>query len=317
MTDLSPKHQNGERYIVGLRFQRVGKIYHFDASNVRDLKPGDFAVVETSRGSQLGQMIFVVNSPDPSVNGGLKPVLRRATAQDLILRQTWEQKEAEAMASCQEKAKELGFMDVKIISAEFSFDGSRLYFLYSCEEGEKTDLKSLRRAMQRLYSQNHIELHLIGPRDVAKILGGMGACGLEIRCCSAFLPDFSPISIKMAKEQGISLTPTEITGMCGRLRCCLVYEYEQYAEARKQLPKRGKRVSTPMGEGKVVDVLALKSSVVIELDSGGQHEFTDTEITNLDEQEQIKKNTEALSDHLPDKGKQGAKKGRLKGNEQR
>jgi cell fate regulator YaaT (PSP1 superfamily) len=292
MNDIAPKQQMGERYIVGLRFQRVGKIYHFDASNVRDLRPGDFAVVETSRGTQLGQMIYVVSTQDQNLNGGLKPVLRRATAQDLVLRQSWEQKEADSVSSCQKKADELGFTDVKIISAEFSFDGSRLFFLYSCEEGEKTDLKSLRRTMQRLYPQTHIEMHLIGPRDVAKILGGMGACGLEIRCCSAFLPDFSPISIKMAKEQGISLTPTEITGMCGRLRCCLVYEYEQYAEARKQLPKRGKRVGTTMGGGKVIDVLALKSSVVVELDTGGQHEFTAQEILPLDDQDQPAKKVE-------------------------
>jgi cell fate regulator YaaT (PSP1 superfamily) len=292
MNDIAPKQQMGERYIVGLRFQRVGKIYHFDASNVRDLRPGDFAVVETSRGTQLGQMIYVVNTQDQNLNGGLKPVLRRATAQDLILKQSWEQKEADSVSNCQKKADELGFTDVKIISAEFSFDGSRLFFLYSCEEGEKTDLKSLRRTMQRLYPQTHIEMHLIGPRDVAKILGGMGACGLEIRCCSAFLPDFSPISIKMAKEQGISLTPTEITGMCGRLRCCLVYEYEQYSEARKQLPKRGKRVGTAMGGGKVIDVLALKASVVVELDTGGQHEFSAQEILPLDDQDQPAKKVE-------------------------
>lgn len=285
MNDKSQKQPMGERYIVGLRFQRVGKIYHFDASSVRDLNPGDFAVVETSRGTQLGQMIYAVDNQEQNPNGGLKPVLRKASAQDLILKQSWEQKQSDAVVDCQNKVEELGFSDVKIISAEFSFDGSRLFFLYSCEEGEKTDLKPVRRAMQRQYPQTHIEMHLIGPRDVAKILGGMGACGLEIRCCSAFLPDFSPISIKMAKEQGISLTPTEITGMCGRLRCCLVYEYEQYAEARKLLPKRGKRVGTAMGPGKVVDVLALKSSVVVELESGGLHEFTAQEILPLTDQD--------------------------------
>jgi cell fate regulator YaaT (PSP1 superfamily) len=314
MNDMSPKQQMGDRYIVGLRFQRVGKIYHFDASSVRDLMPGDFAVVETSRGTQLGQMIYVINNQEQNANGGLKPVLRRATAQDLILKQSWEQKEADSVSSCQKKAEELGFTDVKIISAEFSFDGSRLFFLYSCEEGEKTDLKPLRRTMQRLYPQTHIEMHLIGPRDVAKILGGMGACGLEIRCCSAFLPDFSPISIKMAKEQGISLTPTEITGMCGRLRCCLVYEYEQYSEARKQLPKRGKRVGTAMGGGKVIDVLALKSSVVVELDSGGQHEFTAQEILPLDDQDQPPKKPETTEEKQPVPARQSSKKGKSRGN---
>ena len=296
MSDVHPQQRATDKYIVGLRFQRVGKIYHFDASNIRDLRPGDFAVVETSRGRQLGQMIYAVDKADAGANGSLKPVLGKATPQDLILKKSWEHKEIEAIASCQEKASELGYTDVKIIAAEFSFDGSRLFFLYSCEEGEKTDLKSLRRAMQRQFPQIHVEMHLIGPRDVAKILGGMGACGLETRCCSAFLSDFSPISIKMAKEQGISLTPTEITGMCGRLRCCLVYEYELYVEARKLLPKRGKRVSTPLGNGKIVEVLALKGALLVAMDSGGQHEFTAEEINLLDDQEIARKNPTNVAD---------------------
>jgi cell fate regulator YaaT (PSP1 superfamily) len=182
-------------------------------------------------------------------------------------------KETEALRDSRVKASELGFNDIKIVSAEFSLDGARLLFIYSSEEGEKTDLKMLKRAMQRTYQQTHVEMHLVGPRDVAKALGGLGACGLQCRCCSAFLTEFSPISIKMAKEQGISLTPTEITGMCGRLRCCLVYEYEHYVEARKQLPKRGKLVVTPKGNGKVNDVNPLKGTILVELDQGGRFEF--------------------------------------------
>lgn len=257
-------------YIVGIRFQKVGKLYHFDASAYRDLDAGDFVVVETSRGKQLGQVIQVVQNPQPPPEGSWKTIQRKATAQDLVLRQTWQQKELEVTITCRAKAAELRVKDVKFVASEFSFDGSRLFILYSNEAGEKMELKDLRRAMQRLYPQTQVEFHVIGPRDVAKMLGGMGACGLENRCCSAFLTEFSPISIKMAKEQGISLTPTEITGMCGRLRCCLVYEYEQYVEARKQLPKRGKHVVTPMGEGKVIDVFPLKGSVLVELDKGGQ-----------------------------------------------
>src|SRR5204863_1431757 len=133
----------------------------------------------------------------------------------------------------------------------------------SADDGGKVETKSLRDDMQRLYPAQHVTLRQISPRDVAKIIGGMGACGLETRCCSMFLTEFSPISIKMAKEQGISLNPTEITGMCGRLRCCLVYEYEQYVEARKQLPKRGKRVGTPHGEGKVLDQNPLRETVLV------------------------------------------------------
>ena len=222
-----------EPLIVGLRFQPIGKIYHFDASIARGVQPGDYVVVETSRGTQLGQIVHFVTHADRSTNLGLKSIMRIATPQDLLVRQQWEQSEIEALATCRTKAAELKLTDIKIVSAEYSLDGSKLIFVYSSEEGEKTDLKSLKRSMQRVYQQTHVELHLVGPRDVAKALGGMGACGLQCRCCSAFITEFSPISIKMAKEQGISLTPTEITGMCGRLRCCLVYEYEQYVEARK------------------------------------------------------------------------------------
>jgi cell fate regulator YaaT (PSP1 superfamily) len=138
--------------------------------------------------------------------------------------------------------------------------------MFSTETEDKVDLKSLRKDMQKIYPLSQVEMRQIGPRDVAKLLGGMGACGLETRCCSKFLTEFSPISIKMAKEQGISLTPTEITGMCGRLRCCLIYEYENYVAARKELPKRGKRVVTPDGEGKVLDSFPMRNVVLVELD---------------------------------------------------
>jgi cell fate regulator YaaT (PSP1 superfamily) len=283
-------------YIVGIRFQKVGKIYHFDASSAPDLQTGDFAVVETSRGRQLGQVIQVIQDPSPPPEGPWKPIQRKATPQDLVLRQTWQQKEIEAMISCRAKASELKLAGVKIVSAEFSFDGARLAFLYSTETEDKVDLRALRRMMQRLYPHTQVEMHQIGPRDVAKILGGMGACGLENRCCSMFLTEFSPVSIKMAKDQGISLTPSEITGMCGRLRCCLVYEYEQYVEARKNLPKRGKKVVTQLGNGKVVDVLPLKQAVIVELESGVSHEFIHNEIQPWDELEALKQKSQAPCD---------------------
>jgi cell fate regulator YaaT (PSP1 superfamily) len=146
--------------------------------------------------------------------------------------------------------------------------------------------------MQKQYPQSQVEMRQIGPRDVAKLLGGMGACGLETRCCSKFLTEFSPISIKMAKEQGISLTPQEITGMCGRLRCCLVYEYEQYAAARKELPKRNKRVVTPMGEGKVLDVNPLRMTIRVELPDVGGREFHRNQVEPWDELEALRRKSE-------------------------
>ena len=223
---------------------------------------------------------------------GWKSIVRRATPRDLLLKRTWEQKEAEALVICRERGKTLKLSGVKIIAAEFSYDGQHLSLMYSTETEEKTDLKSLRRDMQKHFHPTQVELRQIGPRDVAKMLCGMGACGLETRCCSRFLTEFSPISIKMAKEQGISLTPQEITGMCGRLRCCLVYEYEQYAAARKELPKRNKRVVTPMGEGKVIDVSPLLLTVRGMLPNDIVREFSRDEIEPWDESEAEKKKSD-------------------------
>jgi cell fate regulator YaaT (PSP1 superfamily) len=286
-------------YIVGIRFQKVGKLYHFDASIDREITPGDFVVVETSRGKQLGQVIQVVANPQTPPEGTWKPIYRKATPQDLLLRQTWEKKEQEATASVRAKALELRISDAKFVASEFSFDGSRLSVLYSTESGEKKELKELRRVLIRLYPQTQIEFHMVGPRDVAKLLGGMGACGLEQRCCSAFLTEFSPIALKMAKEQDISLTPTEITGMCGKLRCCLGYEYERYVEARKQLPKRGKRVVTPAGEGTVSDVFPLKDSVMVQLDKGGQGEYERQDLQPWEELEVLKQKADAPCPKVP------------------
>src|SRR5260221_8273717 len=249
--------------IIGVRFTKVGKIYHFDTSAVPDVTVGEHVIVDTSRGKHLGEVIQVVKETPPKPEGGWRSVERRATPRDLLLLQSWQSKQTEAMINCRARASELHLEGVKIVTAEYNYDGSRLAFLFSTESEDKVDLKSLKRDMQNIYPNTHIEMRQIGPRDVAKIIGGMGACGIETRYCSQFLTDLSPISIKMAKDQGISLTPNEITGMCGRLRCCLIYEYEQYVEARKDLPKRNKRVGTPHGDGKVVDIHPLQDSVTV------------------------------------------------------
>ena len=217
-TDQKP---TDEQCVVGLRFQAIGKIYHFDATNYKNVQKGDYVVVETSRGTQLGQVVLFVKNPERNFGGGIKSILRIATPNDLLVKQEWERQEITALEKCRSKAAELHLHDLKIVSAEYSLDGARLLFNYNSENGEKTDLKLLKRAMQRAYTRTRVEMHMVGPRDVAKTMGGMGACGMDRRCCILFLTEFSPISIKMAKEQGISLTPTEITGMCGRLRCCL------------------------------------------------------------------------------------------------
>ena len=271
-----------ERIVASIRFQPIGKLYHFDASKLDDLKTGDYVIVSTSRGRELGAVAGLVSGKNLP-KGSHKPIERRATPRELVMGRMWKSREPEVMIDCREKAKELGMTGIKIVRAEYCYDGSRITFIFSSEGDENIDLAPLKQAMRRSIRKTHIEFRKVGPRDVAKIICGMGACGLEERCCSRFLSDFSPISIKMAKTQGISLNPQEITGMCGRLRCCLIYEYEQYAEARKGLPKRKKKVITPRGVGKVIDVLPLKNTVIVTLEDDRRVEFHRDEIEPYDE----------------------------------
>ena len=286
--------------IIGVRFSKTGKVYHFDSSPIPDLSLGEYVIVDTARGRHLGEVVQIVREDLERPDGGWRSVERRANPRDLLLRQSWQSKQTEAMINCRARAAELALTEVKIVAAEYNYDGSRLSFLFSTESEEKVDLKSLKKDMHNLYPNTHIELRQIWPRDVAKIIGGMGACGIEVRCCSKFLTDFSPISIKMAKEQGISLTPNEITGMCGRLRCCLIYEYEQYVEARKQLPKRNKRVVTPKGEGKVMDILPMSNEVIVMINAEDgktvSATFDSDELEPWDELEALRRKSQAPCD---------------------
>lgn len=268
--------------VVGVRFQKLGKLYHFELNGSEGVvRPGDYVIVDTKRGQQLGQVITGVAREQVDQRRKLKAINRKATPRDLVMRQYWEQKELEALITCRERAHQLAINEAKFVKAEYSFDGSWLTFMYSTED-KKLDIRPLRRSLRRTFKA-HVGLVLIGPRDVAKILGGYGACG-QPRCCSTFMTEFSPISIRMAKEQGISLSPLEITGMCGRLRCCLVYEYEQYVEAKRELPKIGKRIGTPYGEGIVKDIRVLRDSVMVDV-KGEYHEVFRNEFEPLDELE--------------------------------
>lgn len=247
--------------IAGVRFQPVGKIYHFDSSAYPELKAGDYVIVETARGRQLGKLVAFVE-PDKADLATLKPIKSPATARDLMMNKLWEAKEVEALIICREAATKYPELESsKWVKADYNYDGSMLVFMYTSEEPLNTN--RIRRQLEKEFHAR-IEIRRIGARDAAKLLGEYGACGGP-RCCSTHLTEFSPISIKMAKAQGISLNPSEITGMCGRLRCCLIYEYEQYIEAKKHLPKIGKQIGTPYGPGKVIDLnpLADKATVIV------------------------------------------------------
>jgi cell fate regulator YaaT (PSP1 superfamily) len=250
-----------------------------------DIVPGDHVIVETQRGRHLGQVIAYVDPTRIHKRKGMRSVERKANPRDLVMKQVWQTKELDALITCREKAASLGIKDAKFVKAEYSFDGAWLTVYYTTEN-KKLSVRSLQTALSRRF-HTRVEMRLIGPRDVAKMLGGYGACGAP-RCCSTFLTEFSPVSIRMAKAQGISLSPQEITGMCGRLRCCLVYEYEQYVEAKKTLPKVGKRIGTPHGEGKVIDVRVLRESVVVRV-GDEVHEVFRHEWEPLAELEQLQK----------------------------
>jgi len=246
--------------IVSIRFQPTGKLYDFLSAD-EDVHAGDYVLVETSRGRQLGEVVGFRLPLEGEDVSAFKRIQRRATGHDLALRQHWENKEIEALAIAREIVSDLR-LPAKVTGAEYTFDGKKLVFSY-VSEVKRLNLDRLLRGLRKRLPGS-VELRRMGPRDYAKRMGGYGACG-EPRCCSRFLTHFSPISIKMAKTQGVSLNPEEITGVCGRLRCCLVYEQEQYDRVVKRLPRRKKRVRTPFGEGRVVDLLPLKNIVVVQV----------------------------------------------------
>lgn len=294
-----------QRMVAGVRFHKVGKLYHFDYADFPSLQLNDYVIVETTRGRQMGQVLAFAEADVH--NRDYKPILRMATPRDLVLRQYWEAQQDQTLQQVKQKARELGgFEAAKFVAALYNYDGSLLTILYTAED--KINTTRLWNELNKIFAAQ-IEIRQIGPRDVAKLLGGFGACG-ELRCCSTFLTDFSPVSIKMAKAQGISLNPTEITGMCGRLRCCLVYEYEQYVEARAKLPKRNKRVGTPYGEGKVIDVMPLQDAVLVLVEEG-MHVVKREELIPLDELEALtKKAKEPCNKHGDGPCECGAKPGK-------
>lgn len=268
--------------IIGVQFEEVGKIYFFDASRYPDLKVDDPVVVRTSRGLQLAKIIQVnIDQTDLDLNS-FKSVERPATPKDLLNRKALELQEDEARETIREYLIENGLSGVKLVSVEYSLDGNRLFLLINSESSVTYNIKKVHQDIQKLFKDVELEIRQIGPRDAAKLIRGMGACGLETRCCSKFLTEFSSISIRMAKTQDISLTPSEITGMCGRLRCCLMYEYDQYVEAIKTLPKRKRKVQTPMGEGRVVQILPLRQAVIVDLPEIGPRQFTKEELDHAE-----------------------------------
>lgn len=265
--------------VVGVRFKRTGKVYYFDPGEI-DLKVNDYVIVGTDRGLGLGQVVISPRQVLASdVNKPLKPIVRLAEPEDIQRAQELEAKEGEALAEGAKLIEKL-HLPMKLLSAEYNLDGNYVTLHFSAME--RVDFRELVRELaSRLKAK--VEMRQVGPRDEAKLVGGYGRCGRQL-CCASFLSDFAPVSIKMAKEQGLSLNPVKISGVCGRLMCCLVYENELYRLLKEKLPKEGQRVSTATGVAKVVGSNPLKGTVLVELEeSQATVELPLTEITVVGE----------------------------------
>ncbi len=255
--------------VVVIKF-RSTKPYYFSAGDL-ELKKGQGVVVETSRGLDYGIVIDPAREvPDDSITPPLKPILRIATPQDEEVVKRHEERRSEAMKVCREKIEKHNLV-MKLIDCEFTFDGSKVIFTFTAEK--RVDFRELVKDLAS-YFHMRIELRQVGIRDESRILGGIAPCG-RVCCCAECLPDFKKVSVKMAKNQGLSLNPGKISGLCGRLMCCLSYEDEYYADACKKMPKIGATVSTPEGKGTVVSFNMLKMNVRVKIERDGDVFYRD------------------------------------------
>ena len=251
--------------VIGIRFKKAGKVYYFSPGEVWP-RPGENVIVETTRGVELGEVVTGAREvPDEAIVMPLKSVIRKATQADLDTAERNERREAEAFDLCVKKIAQHK-LEMKLVSVEYTFDDSKIIFYFTANG--RVDFRDLVKDLASVFHMR-IELRQIGVRDEAKMLGGLGACGRPI-CCGAFLADFQPVSIKMAKEQNLSLNPTKISGVCGRLMCCLTNEEETYEELNSHLPANGDHVTTPeglRGDVQSVNVLRQLVKVVVTLDN--------------------------------------------------
>jgi len=256
---------NGDKTvtIVGIRFRPAGRIYYFDPQE-QSFTTGQYVIVETVRGTEAGRVVIASKKiAEGDLSDPLKPVLRLATEDELRTMLSFKSKEKEALLRCHERVQQ-HHLPMKLVEAEYTFDGSRLTFYFTADE--RVDFRALVRDLAATF-RTRIELRQIGARDQAKLQGGVGPCGKTL-CCSSWITDFGVVSIKMAKEQGLPLNPSKISGVCGRLLCCLSYENDNYIQAKQLMPQIGAILTTPSGPGKVVAINVPKNSVEVMLESG-------------------------------------------------
>lgn len=248
--------------IIGVRFKSVGKIYYFSPGGLK-IPEKSFVIVETARGIECGLVVMSNRLVDESeIVSPLKTVIRVATEKDMKIVEQNKKKEVDARKICEEKIAAHG-LNMKLVDVECTFDNNKLLFYFTAEN--RVDFRELVKDLAAVF-RTRIELRQIGVRDEAKMLGGLGVCGRPF-CCRTFLGEFQPVSIKMAKEQGLSLNPTKISGTCGRLMCCLKYEQDTYEELLKTMPKVGAYVDTPVGKGYVEEINLLTGKVKVKPDN--------------------------------------------------
>jgi cell fate regulator YaaT (PSP1 superfamily) len=268
--------------VVGVRFKRAGKIYYFDPGDLQ-IEAGQKVIVETVRGIELGEVaVGPKRVKEEDVVAPLKQVIRIATEEDINKEKENRDKEKEAFEICL-KEIEKHELEMKLVDVEYTFDNNKIIFYFTADG--RVDFRELVKDLAAIF-RTRIELRQIGVRDEAKMLGGLGPCGRSL-CCATFLGDFEPVSIKMAKEQNLSLNPTKISGICGRLMCCLKYEEEVYEDIKREIPPIGAKVLTPHGEAIIVDVCLLKQRVKVELtkdEDGEIEEYSISEINVLSQE---------------------------------
>ncbi len=246
--------------VTGVRFKAAGKVYYFDPEGF-DLKLGDNVIVETARGMELGKVAMEPTDVcENQIVAPLKKIIRIASEDDLAKHKENEKKKQKAMKLCQEKIERRG-LEMKLVDVEYTFDNSKVIFYFTADG--RVDFRELVKDLAAVFRMR-IELRQIGVRDEAKMMGGIGSCGRAL-CCHSWLSDFEPVSIKMAKVQSLSLNPAKISGICGRLMCCLKYENDIYTELARGIPDAGEKVRTPDGMGRVVDSNLLEGKVRVRL----------------------------------------------------
>lgn len=247
--------------VIGVRFKNIGKVYYFDPAG-EAVKKGEMVIVETARGLECGEVTMENREvEEESIVQPLRKVLRKASEEDLKKAEENRKKEKSAFVACEKKIAEHG-LEMKLVDVEYTFDNSKILFYFTADG--RVDFRELVKDLASLF-RTRIELRQIGVRDEAKMLGGIGICGRPF-CCGSFLGGFQPVSIKMAKEQGLSLNPIKISGTCGRLMCCLKYEQEAYQDLLRTTPKVNALVSTPEGKGVVIDQNLLTGRLTVRLD---------------------------------------------------